>query len=70
MLDQARLAEGAVAHRGEVVEVEVSRAGNVQLRLGAAQFVALHFQFDRVDLYRVHRGTRFRLRAQFGGGGL
>ena len=58
--DQAVLAEGDIAHGRQVVEVEIAGAGDVQCRLGAAQFLVLALQLDLVNAQLVERLLHFR----------
>jgi hypothetical protein len=46
--DQSRLADGAIAHRRQVVEIKIARPHGVQFRLCPAQFLILYLQLDLV----------------------
>ena len=47
--DQPLCAEGAIADRCQVVEVEIKGPPDFQFRLGPAQFLILYLQFDFMD---------------------
>ena len=51
--DKALVAQGDVAHRRQVEELEVFLALRVQLELGAAQLLVLHLKLDLVDAQLV-----------------
>ena len=48
--DQALAAEGEIAHRREIVEVDITVARILQLHQGLAQGLVLHFQLGLVHL--------------------
>ena len=48
--DQATRGEAAIAHRGQIVEIEIPRLGNFQFLPGLQQFLVLKFQFDLMNL--------------------
>ena len=53
--DHALVADGEVADRGEVVEVEVPRPRVLQFRLRPAQFLVLHLELDLMDVKFVEQ---------------
>src|SRR5680860_1594458 len=55
---QPRLAEGAIAHRRQVIEVEIARPRGVQFRLRPAQFLVLHLQLDLMHAQFMKRLPR------------
>ena len=57
--DLPLLADGAIAHRGQIVQVEIARPRGVQFRLGPAQFVVLHLQFDLMHLEFMEHPPHF-----------
>ena len=50
MQDQAVAAEGAITDGGQVIEVKIALAGDLDLRLSAAQLLVLHLQFNLMDM--------------------
>jgi hypothetical protein len=52
--------ERAVAHGGEVVEVEVASARDVELDLRATQLFILHLELDLVNPQLLHRAVEER----------
>ena len=48
--DQPLLGQGDVAHRGQVIKVEIARPFGFDQRLRRAQFLVLHLQLDLVYL--------------------
>ena len=57
--NQPLLAEGDIAHRRQIVEVEIARSSGLQLHLGPAQFIVLHLQLDLVHPQFMERLPRF-----------
>jgi hypothetical protein len=53
--DHPGLAEGEVAHRRQVVQVEVARPRRLQLELRPAQFFVLHLQLDLMHVQLLHQ---------------
>ena len=68
--DQPSPVEAAVAHRRQVIEVEIARPRSLQLGLGLAQFLVLHLKLDLVDLQLVQQSLQgFGRLRQLGGCG-
>ncbi len=70
--EQSMLRQGAVAHRGQVIEVEIARPPGFDLLLGRAKLLVLHLQFDLVhpefmkylfDCFRGLRGQEYRFQS-------
>ena len=68
--DQPLLAEREVAHRRQIVQIEIPRPRGLQLHLGPAQFLVLHLQLNLVHpeivQQRPRRVRRQRLQALWG----
>ena len=52
LLDQPRLADGDIAHRGQIVEIEVARPCGFEIHLRPAQLLILHLQLDLMHAQR------------------
>ena len=57
--DQPLLAEGEIAHRRQIVQVEVPRPRDFEFALGPAQFLILHLQLDLMHLQLVEQAPGF-----------
>jgi len=53
--NQPLFADRAVAHRGEVIEVEIARPDGVQLQLRMPELLVLHLQFNLMHLQFMQR---------------
>ena len=61
-LDQPRFADGDIADRGHIEEIEIAGTRGVQRCLRLAQLLVLHFQLDLVDEQLVqHPGIVLRI---------
>ena len=50
LLDQPLVAQGAIAHRRQIIQIEIARPGQVEFHLGPVQFLVLQFKLHLVNL--------------------
>ena len=55
LCDRALFTDGAVTHRGQVIEIKITRPGLVQPDLRGLQLFVLHLQFNLMDLQLMQR---------------
>ena len=59
---QAGLTDAAITHRCQLIQVQITRPGGLELKLGVAQFFVLQFQLDLVDAQLMQRFLQQRRR--------
>ena len=58
-LNQPLFAQGDIAHRREIVQIEISGPGGISFLLGPPQLLVLHIELDLVHLQFMNQAPGF-----------